>query len=109
MEIKFKHYRNPDEDFDTVSNLGGVTITFRQLDADSYQLGIAVCSGKDNFCYATGRSISTDRMLKNPLVVSKEEMEDLLSQHDVFDLFFLSDAIDKVDDHFKTRTALAFC
>ncbi|MCK9369257.1 hypothetical protein M0R04_04900 [Candidatus Dojkabacteria bacterium] len=63
-EVKFRHVRVLRED-GTVNNMGGMTISYREVDSNTIEFAAAVCSDKDNYCKKTGRTISAGRM-KSP-------------------------------------------
>ena len=60
-KVFFRHIRNINGD-GTVSNRGGATIAFREIEPGVIKMAMALCSNRDNFCRKTGRIISGGRM-----------------------------------------------
>lgn len=74
QKIKFKHIRNTyfvlddytnyeDYGIPMIDNLGGATIAYTVNNDDTIDFATAYCSPKDNFCKATGRTISSGRLM----------------------------------------------
>lgn len=69
-EVKYRHLRTvavntKTGDVINCYNLGGATVAYRELDAETIIYAVAICSEKDNYCKKTGRTIATGR-LKSP-------------------------------------------
>lgn len=120
MTIKYRHFRNIVEDFRTcswvVSNLGGITLAYREVlasnesDENEYQIGVAACSNKDNFEFKKGREVATNRLLKNPLTITAEELDSLLrctsSDEVVLGWEAMWEVVEKIEDHFNLNLLL---
>lgn len=120
MTIKYRHFRNIVEDFKTcswvVSNLGGITLAYREVMAsegctgNEYQIGVAACSNKDNFEFKKGREVSTNRLLKNPLTITGEELDSLLrctsSDEVVLGWEAIWGVVEKIENHFNLNLLL---
>jgi len=68
-EVKFRHKRaymvNVWNGEEVISNRGGISIAYRELDVETIIYAFSVCSFKDNFNRKTGRTMAGGR-LKSP-------------------------------------------
>lgn len=85
--IKFKHLRNASQAYELapgrvarlgINNLGGLTLAFEEKTDGSFEVGAALCSKKDNFCYRVGRDKAIERLRSTPATLSREELECLI-------------------------------
>lgn len=63
-KVYFRHLRNFYEG-GNVSNMGGATIAYQEVEPGIIKVSIAVCSKRDNFCRKKGRIIAGGR-IKSP-------------------------------------------
>ena len=61
-------------------NLGGITMVSEQVGENTFQIGVSICNREDNFCKVLGRTIAKARLVKNPITVTREEMEEILKE-----------------------------
>lgn len=85
--IKFKHLRNASQAVHVgsglvarqgINNLGGLTLAFEEKTDGSFEVGAALCSKKDNFCYRVGRDKAIERLRSTPAILSREELNCLI-------------------------------
>lgn len=63
--VKFRHIRNYTLDADlseSISNMGGATICYKEVEPNKIRFAVALCSDKDNFEKKKGRIISAGRL-----------------------------------------------
>jgi len=72
-----KHYRT--EDRHGLAPHGGLT-ALTEFTEDGVQVGVAICSEKDNYCKKTGRELATTRFKNKKTVISNKEIVDLLKE-----------------------------
>ena len=100
---KIRHYRNINTVWklsgfvNEVSNLGGATIAYRELNEDAVLVGLALCV--ENFDKAKGTKIATNRLETMPVVVAKEDLEDLYNMEDLY----FSDLGEKLETEYRAK------
>lgn len=90
--MKFRHFRNIAYDVNQgffYHNLGGITMVSEQIGENTFQIGVSICNREDNFCKKLGRILAVRRLEKNPITVTREEMEEILGEDNAF-AFYLA-------------------
>jgi hypothetical protein len=90
-DVRFRHFRlTRDGEFvdytkdlktQEISNLGGLTVAYKEVEPDVIRFAYAICSGQDNFCKKTGRTIAAGRLNSDKIAKTLHvKYEDFLSQ-----------------------------
>lgn len=100
---KIRHYRNIryvwkfSRQQKVVSNLGGATIAYQELNEDTVVLGLALCV--ENFNKARGVEVAVKRLETMPVKVAKEELNGLFNMEDLY----FSDLCDQLEAAYKSK------
>ena len=81
--MKIRHFRNIAYDVNQgffYHNLGGITMVSEQVGENTFQIGVSICNRDDNFSKIIGRGQALLRLAKNPITVTREEMEEILEE-----------------------------
>lgn len=73
---KYRHYRLVTEG-EQVLPQGGVTVYYEEIEADTYQIGLAFCSLLDNFNRGVGRRIAEGRFSFRPITLLAGDRDQL--------------------------------
>ena len=77
--IKFAHIRvkttqeTTDNNPSGILSRGGLTLAYEEKEDGICEVGVAYCSGLDNYCRAKGREIATERLGIDPFKVNMKD------------------------------------
>ncbi len=100
-KLYIRHFRNLRYDFDNcetpftaefvIDNLGGVTMVSEQIGENTFQIGVSICNREDNFCKKLGRRLAVRRLVKNPITLTREELEEIKVETTVYDFYLAAE------------------
>ena len=94
--MKIRHFRNIAYDVDQgffYHNLGGITIASEQIGENTFQIGVSICNRDDNFCKKLGRMLAFQRLAKNPITITREEMNEILEEDSAYGFYLTAEHI----------------
>lgn len=95
-KVHIRHFRNITFNIDLgfhYSNHGGATVLSEQIGENTFQIGVSICNRDDNFCKATGRKFAMSRLIKNPITVTREEMQEILEEDNVYSFYLAAEPL----------------
>jgi hypothetical protein len=102
-KLYIRHFRNLRYDFDNcetpftaefvIDNLGGVTMVSEQVGENTFQIGVSICNRDDNFSKVIGRIQALGRLTKDPITISREEMEEILEEDCAYGFYLTAEHI----------------
>ena len=94
--MKIRHFRNIAYDVNQgffYHNLGGITMVSEQVGENTFQIGVSICNREDNFCKKLGRRLAVRRLVKNPITLTREELEEIKVETTVYDFYLAAEHI----------------
>lgn len=94
--MKIRHFRNIAYDVNQgffYHNLGGITMVSEQVGENTFQIGVSICNRDDNFWKVLGRTIAKVRLVKNPITVTREEMNEILEEDCTYGFYLTTEHI----------------
>jgi len=94
--MKIRHFRNIAYSVEQgffYHNLGGITVVSEQIGENTFQIGVSICNRDDNFCKNLGRIIAKARLVKNPITITREEMNEILEEGNTFAFYLAAEHI----------------